>query len=216
MRVSAISAWVACEAMALATPSPEGRHNVAAWVGTLAHARLLGQPEPEPPARLRFDNLTLTAHHADVQAAAIAAEGGRALRAAGWEPMRAEVELTSEDATGHFDMEAWNGTEGRRAIIDLKTGLSIGAGWVQVGGYLALAGATPQDAPAGGILHVRRLAFDKEMKAILEIRPGGGLVRAWEVALARQRAVLGGALPTRSPGQHCARCPDSGCPVRLA
>ena len=39
MRVSDIANWAACEAMALHSPPRQaGRTNVAAWVGTMAHA----------------------------------------------------------------------------------------------------------------------------------------------------------------------------------
>ena len=56
MRVSDIANWAACEAMALHSPPRQaGRTNVAAWVGTMAHAILAGQPVPptERPHCLR-------------------------------------------------------------------------------------------------------------------------------------------------------------------
>ena len=136
MRVSAISDWTTCEAMALTDPRPEARVHVAAWVGTLAHAYTLGTPDPEPPARLRFDALTKTAHQANIQASAIARESLRILDVEGWSIMEAEREVTGNGdyrAPGHHGMA--KGTK-RSAIIDLKTGRHIGAGWLQVGGYL--------------------------------------------------------------------------------
>ena len=53
MRVSDIGNWAACEVMALQSPPRvAGRTNVAAWVGTLAHGLLSGEPTDASPARL--------------------------------------------------------------------------------------------------------------------------------------------------------------------
>ena len=216
MRVSAIADWTTCEAKALHDPRPEARASAAAWVGTLAHAKMLGQPDPNVPARLRFDPLTLTAHQAQVQARAIAREALRLLEDRGWEIMEVEREVKSEDTIGHLDILAWHGEEKRIAIIDLKTGRDIGAGWLQVGGYIQLAGDEGWPSPTvdiGGILHVPRVAVSKEPKATLDVREEAGLVAAWAAAKSRIDAVLAGATALRSPGQHCGRCTAS-CPVR--
>ena len=53
MRVSDISSWAACEVMALQSPRhPPGRANVAAWVGTLAHAYLWAESDRLTTERL--------------------------------------------------------------------------------------------------------------------------------------------------------------------
>ena len=73
MRVSDIANWAACEAMALHSPPRQaGRTNVAAWVGTMAHAILAGQPVPPTEGRIAYDQLTPTQHVAMIQAGSIA------------------------------------------------------------------------------------------------------------------------------------------------
>ena len=211
MRVSAIADWTTCEAMALSDPRPEARVHVAAWVGTMAHAILLGTTLEPRPSRLRFDATTPTAHAADVQALAIAQEASRCLVGQGWSIMEREREVSGNGDIGHLDILGWHKETKRTAIIDLKTGQGIGAGWLQVGGYLTLDGTF---IVSGGILHVPRVAVSKEPKATLEIRHGGDLTGAWITAKDRIDAVLAGAPALRSPGQHCTRC-ATDCPVRI-
>ena len=216
MRVSAIADWTTCEAMALSDPRPEARVHVAAWVGTLAHSILLMRTFLEQPQRLRFDTVTPTAHAATVQARAIAKEGNRLLTAKGWSIMESEREVAGNGDTGHLDILAWHGETQRSAIIDLKTGRGIGAGWLQVGGYIQLLSDESGVWPAvqcGGILHVPRVAVSKEVRATLEVRDSVGLTQAWLVAKSRIDAVLDGATALRSPGPHCGRC-SANCPVR--
>ena len=217
MRISAISDWTTCEAMALTDPRPEARVHVAAWVGTLAHALLGGVDEPKEPGRLRFDAITPTAHAARIQAKGISAVASRCLEREGWSIMEAEREMRTGDTTGHLDILAWHGETKRTAIIDLKTGQGAGAGWLQVGGYIQLLGDESGVWPAvecGGILHAPRTPVRKELIATLEIRDATGLEEAWEVARERIGAVLAGATALRSPGLHCGRCTAS-CPVRI-
>ena len=220
MRVSAIADWTTCEAMALSDPRPEARVHVAAWVGTLAHAYTLGQVgllDPETPARLRFDSLTIKAHQAKVQARAIAMEALRVLDREGWSIMEAERAVERNGDTGHLDILAWHGAMKRTAIIDLKTGRGIGAGWLQVGGYIQMLGDEAGRWPAvesGGILHVPRVTVNKEPKATLEVRDSADLTRVWRTAKSRIDTVLAGATALRSPGQHCGRC-AANCPVRI-
>ena len=233
MRISAISDWTACEAMALTDPRPEARVHVAAWVGTLAHALLTGSDWPEGPTRVRFDATTPTEHAVKVQAESLAASARRCLEIEGWAVMETEREVTGNGDTGHLDILAWHGETERSAIIDLKTGQRIGAGWLQVGGYLALLrgdrafglpsqyrtdlanGASDLlDGMCGGILHVPRVAVSKEPKATLELRDGRSLTAAWATAKSRIDTVLAGATALRSPGQHCGRC-SANCPVRI-
>ena len=84
MRVSAIADWITCEAMALSDPRPEARVHVAAFVGTWAHAILLGGAVIEP-ARVRYDAITPGFRCCgNVQAHAIAVEARRCLEQEGW------------------------------------------------------------------------------------------------------------------------------------
>ena len=217
MRVSAIADWTTCEAMALSDPRPEARVHVAAWVGTLAHALLSGADRPKTLVRIRYDPITPTPHAVTVQAQTIAYEARRCLGVEGWTIMEGEREVEHNGDTGHIDIMAWHGETHRTAIIDLKTGRDIGAGWLQVGGYIQLLGDEAGVWPAvdvGGILHVPRVAASKEVKATLEVRPGADLAQAWSAAKDRIAAVHFGATALRSPGQHCNLCSVS-CPVRI-
>ena len=217
MRVSAIADWTTCEAMALSDPRPEARVHVAAWVGTLAHAILLDTAPESWHPRLRFDATTKTAHEADVQALALAREAKRCLDRKGWTIMEAEREVKGNGDAGHLDILAWHGEAHRSAIIDLKTGRGIGAGWLQVGGYIQMLGEEAGRWPpveSGGILHVPRVAVSKEPKATLEVRDSADLARVWRTAKSRIDLVLRGAPALRSPGQHCGRC-TANCPVRI-
>ena len=209
MRISDIAAWADCEAMAIARPPREARVGVAAWVGTLAHGLLLGVI-PAPPDRLRYDATTTAWEQASMQASAIAAEAWRVLDAKGWKIMEAERAVGGADYTGHIDILAWHGATQRTALIDLKTGHNVGAGWLQVGGYLAAEGSS---IDWGGILHVRRVVVSREPSGTLELRPAPALATAWGIAKERIDAVTGGAAPLRTPGYHCRNCP-ANCAVR--
>ena len=213
MRVSDIANWSACEAMALhSPPRAPGRTNVAAWVGTMAHALIAEELIPDQEyARIAYDQLTPTEHVAQVQAQSIAKCARRLLVDQGWGILGQEEALgRPPELTGHLDLRAWHSDHGE-AIIDLKTGGQIGAAWLQVGGYLLLS---PSFAHYGGVLHVARNRIDRDVKGALELRPSEPLMRAWQHSMRRINDVLAGALPTRSPGLHCARC-AADCPVRV-
>ena len=212
MRVSDIAAWASCETYALQSPPrPAGRANVAAWVGTMAHGILSGM-NPECPERLAFDALTPTAQHSVIQATHIAKKARELLAAQGWGVLEAEQEVRRDELTGHLDIRAYHSQHGE-AIIDLKTGQGVGAAWLQVGGYISLAGSPM--VPCGGVLHVPRVAIHKDVKGTLEIRDSDGLDLAWWASLKRIEEVQGGSSPTYSPGIHCGRCGIQDCPVRI-
>ena len=211
IRVSSIGEWMTCEAMALESPKREGTINAATYVGMLAHARLTGM-YVEEPNRVTWDTSTPSGFHANVQADAIFIAADKSMRADGWDwqDYPTEFKVTREHDVGHLDMIATQVRDGVRAIIDLKTG-RIGAGWLQVGGYLYLA-----DDPSiqyGGILHVPRVPIGRDPVATLELRPAPALIAAWQVARQRVTDIQLGAPATRSPGVHCRRC-LARCPVR--
>ena len=142
LRVSDISNWSACEAYAFhAPPRPVGRANVAAYVGSLAHAMVADEPLPEPDGRIAYDATTPTERAAQIQATSIARVARKLLVDRGWGILAREQELRSADLTGHLDLRAWHSDHGE-AIIDLKTG-QIGTAWLQVGGYINLGSAMP-------------------------------------------------------------------------
>ena len=141
MRVSDIANWASCEAYAFhAPPRPVGRANVAAYVGSLAHAMVADEALPEPDGRIAYDATTPTERAAQIQATSIAKVARKLLVDRGWGILSREQELRSDDLTGHLDIRAWHSDHGE-AIIDLKTG-QIGTAWLQVGGYVARLIAT--------------------------------------------------------------------------
>ena len=212
MRISDIGNWATCEAMALESPPrTAGRTNVAAHVGTLAHAKLAGIT-PALPDRLAFDTLTPSMHHANVQSDAIAEYALDLMQERGWTPIAHEEELRRDELVGHLDIRAWHSDHGE-AIIDLKTGQGVGAAWLQVGGYLTLD--TPPVKPWGGVLHVPRVRIDKDVKGTLEFRRATGLLATWQCSMTRIQQVMDGSRPTYSPGIHCTRCGVTDCPVRV-
>ena len=218
MRVSDIANWSNCEAMALHSPPRQaGRTNVAAWVGTMAHAILSGQPVPPTEGRIAYDQLTPTQHVAMIQAGSIARHARTLLVDKGWGILGQEEALgRPPELTGHLDLRAWHSDHGE-AIIDLKTGEQIGAAWLQVGGYLRLYQQhyiSERWSGYGGVLHVPRTRIDRDVKGTLELRLHHPLAEAWDANMARIQEVMAGALPTRSPGLHCARC-AADCPVRV-
>ena len=196
MRVSDISNWAACEAMALQSPPrPAGRTNVAAWVGTLAHAELAGIMVEERPERFAYDALTASDNQAIIQAHAIATCARELLVAQGWGVIGREEEVRRDELVGHLDIRAWHSKHGE-AIIDLKTGQGVGAAWLQVGGYLSLS---DNGERWGGVLHVPRVAVHKDAKGTLAIRDGDHLCTAWCRSIGRISAIERGAPPTYSP-----------------
>ena len=212
MRISDISNWTTCEAMALESPPrTAGRTNVAAFVGTWAHAILSNGAAIEPD-RVSYDALTPMFYHANVQAHVIANKARELMAAQGWTPIAHEEELRRDELVGHLDIRAWHSDHGE-AIIDLKTGQGVGAAWLQVGGYLTLD--TPPVKPWGGVLHVPRVAIMKDVKGTLEFRRATGLLATWQCSMTRIQQVMDGSRPTYSPGIHCTRCGVADCPVRV-
>lgn len=231
MRISDISDWAICEAKALANPRPQpARTNVAAWVGTLAHARLLRRfdhkiAEPSPPDVLHFDTGTGSWGEADFQASAVADKAAQILAEEGITVIEVEEAAASDDIEGHLDIRGWDGGARREVVIDLKTGYDVGAAWLQVGGYIWLATGLP-GLPSfaaiaelkmdGGVLHVPRSKGYAELRGTLELRSGIGLVEAWVAFQARISDIQNGAVALHSPGIQCKRCHVRNCPVGIA
>ena len=221
IRVSSIAEWLTCEAMALESPKREGRLNAATYVGTLAHAELTGM-KAEKPGGVLWDSTTPAVFQAHAQAEAIAKAAQQCLDQAGWRVLEQEIEVGGDSDIGHLDLLVRH-ADGKRAIIDLKTG-RVGAGWLQVGGYLYLstydeavkagrAGRDIRGVDYGGILQVQRVKLALDPMARLELRPAEDLIAAWINARRRVEDVMKGAIATRSPGFHCNRC-RALCAVR--
>ena len=229
MRVSDVSKWAECEAYAVGDRSTLSSQTAAAVVGTLAHARLAGGLNGTPDSRrIAWDSVTKTWTQALAQATAIEEAALRELKMGGWTIIEQEEEVEGEDYTGHLDLRCWNEKAGE-AIIDLKTGWTVGTAWLQVGGYIAavqmedvemaIHNEPPYRAlpiPWGGVLHVPRVPVGKDAKAVLTIRSSAGLVDAWKVLYARSmKRVIDGGVAVRTPGVHCGRCSLKACAVRI-
>ena len=215
MRISSISDWSLCEAMALhAPPRQAGRTNVAAFVGTTAHAFMVSPVlKIDTPERIAWDALTPSMHHAKTQAVAIAEYASKLLTDSGWGVLEREEELRRDELIGHLDIRAYHHDYGE-AIIDLKTGAQVGAAWLQCGGYIHLSNDVT--TPMGGVLHVPRVAISKDVKGSLEFRDGLALEMAWVRNHSRIAEIIeDNEGPTYSPGYHCGRCHLADCAVRV-
>ena len=214
MRISSINQWSQCEAKALRAPTTPYRQSAAALVGTAAHAALAGLPSPELPRRVSWDQTTPSAFHLWKQAQAIADTGGEALDRDGWFVDEYEEFVFDDENTGTRRHHCKALQIMAQAIIDLKTGRSVGGGWLQVGGYALLASLAGHDIKTVGILHVPRVKLGVEPKAALTLRPVKGVAQAYEAQLLRVKAIVEqGAAATYSPGDHCGWC-RVDCAVR--
>ena len=93
--------------MALHSPPRQaGRTNVAAWVGTMAHALIAEEPIPDQEyGRIAYDQLTPTEHVAQVQAQSIARHARKLLVDKGWGILGQEEALgRPPELTGHLDL----------------------------------------------------------------------------------------------------------------
>ena len=183
MRVSDISNWAACEAMALQSPPrPAGRTNVAAWVGTLAHAELAGIMVEERPERFAYDALTASDDQAIIQAHAIAtvrprtagsARLGRHLETGG----RGAARRTG-GAPGHPRM-ALGPRRGHHRPQDrpeCRRGVVAGG---RVFAIVPIQRPVSNPDTWGGVLHVPRQGHHKDVKGSLECREAVPLMQAW-------------------------------------
>ena len=208
MRISDAVTYATCEWMAADVPLRQSKTNIAAYVGSYAHAIVAAQPEPPLPESLSFDATSPTLYQAQTQGRAIAKVALDALRGEGWEIIEQEREAKRSEFVGHLDLICWKEKRGE-AVIDLKTGRTD-TGWLQVGGYIDLLGR----GVWGGILNVQRRPLKVEPRGHLELRPARDLVIAWRIQRDRIREIVDGARPTRSPGPQCGRCRVSDCAVR--
>ena len=213
IRVSDVSAWAACEQYGLEAKTEPSKLAAATMVGSYAHSLVTGH-ELDWPERITYDRLTPTMRVLGAQARALAEAAKRELETSGWVVLDTEQRVGVHGLSGHYDLRAAH-VQGGSAIIDFKTGVQVGAGWLQVGGYLDLYAESTGRLPAfGAILHVPRVAISKDPVARLDCRPAFEVATAWRVWKHRIAEVLDGGLATRSPGLHCRQCPDVDCPVR--
>ena len=222
MNISEISQWVQCEAMGLASqPQRGGRYRASAYVGHLAHHRLVeGLPLSEIDTATKvvaWDAVTRNNTEALVQAEAIAQAGEAKLAQFGWEITDRERAVDGTEHRGRADLIAWHTRARVSSLIDVKTGRGLYAGWLQVGGYLdeiEREGKELDGIDFGAILHIPRVPPNRDPVANLELRHAEPLARAWRAWVARVEAIGRGADAMRSPGDHCRACRARNCPVR--
>lgn len=214
MRVSDVHQWAQCEQRALQAPRSEAsRINVAAWVGTAAHA-ILNSQSVEEPSRLAFDRITPDFRIAARQARMIAERAWHELTTQEWILVNQERAVRGDSVEGHLDILAYHREHGH-AVIDLKTGQTA-SGWLQVGGYIDLLPVDERERIRwGGILSATRVPLVKEIPVKLELRPATRLIIAWRDVKRRVDAILDGERATTTPGLHCGSCPLD-CAVRAS
>ena len=143
------------------------------------------------------------------------------LKDKGWAIVDQEESVSADNFTGRLDLRCWHKDQGD-AIIELKTGQSVGAAWLQLGGYIAaLIGRCPSrtrlPSNQGGVLHVPRQSVNRDVTGTLEMRNAGLLIDAWKRIQGRVIEVMHGRNPLLTPGLHCMRCSlKQSCPVRAS
>ena len=215
IRVSSVARWAACERYALESINEMDEPSIAAssWVGTLAHGKLAKQKVDHPPA-VRWDATTPSYLEAEAQSSLIAEVASERLRHRRWSILDAETELANADWLGHADLIVESDTTGELGIVDLKTGV-VGAGWLQVGGYLSLCEEMLMKPSFGAILHAPRARVGKDVVASLEARNGARLRHSFLRLERRIKQVLIDLdYPTETPGTQCRFCLVNSCPVR--
>ena len=220
MNISEIQSWTKCEAMALHSKRPPaGRYPASAYVGTLAHHFLVFGSGAKFEASdfrqvIAWDSLTRDVHDAELQGRTIAEAGRRKLAEYNWTVTESEASVAGESHRGRIDLIVWSLNHQKSALLDLKTGVGVGAAWLQVGGYLELY---PELVDYGAILHVPRVRVERVPSAWLELRHASGLIDAWRAWTDRVDDIARVRVhPSRSPGDHCgSRCSLTECPVRV-
>lgn len=230
---------------------PELVIGAGAWVGTLAHYHLTstlveraGGRRPRPPSapeRIAFDSISPSSTVCQLQArlihGAVMAQLMQYIafvdRTETETGLEVHYDVGSERSdvvgaslTGHYDliasMQLPNGVR-RRVLIDLKTGRSVGQGWLQVGGYLQLLADSPrlevdvrkQVPEWGGIIHCPRKRENQTLNCTIEVRPADELRRAFQSAWQRVQSVVNtGESAVARPGGHCRYCEVDECAVR--
>ena len=129
-------------------------------MGTLAHAELAGVMVDERPARLAYDTLTKSDHHAIIQAHHIATCARELMTAQGWGVLATEEEVRRDELVGHLDIRAWH-SRARRGDHRPEDGAGRRRGVVaggRVSRSLGLGGGIHLGAAC---LHVPRVRFTR-------------------------------------------------------
>ena len=212
MRPSEMGRLAQCEALWLAHAPKPGPMSAAAYVGKLAHSALTGTEQPIPD-RVAWDDITRTQNDAACQAEDLLWRATELIRDADSVIILTEtdthVQVGDLPVAGRYDLLL--GTPNGKAVVDFKTGRTIGGAWLQVGGYLLDSDLAAYD---GGVLHIPRSRHAIGRTGSLTFRQGRGLRLAAQALAERGSNIVGGAAATRTPGRHCAGCPLTDCAVR--
>ena len=213
MRPSEMGTLAQCEALWLANAPEPGPMSAAAYVGLIAHAILLKADTPAPSS-VAWDDITRNRREAFIQGNDLADRARALINEADLIIITTETDTNARvgaiDVRGRFDLLLGGG--GRKAVVDLKTGHTIGGAWLQVGGYLLDPDLDTYD---GGVLHVPRSRHEIIRSGSLQIRDGAGLRKAAQTLAERGSNIVNGQEAARTPGRHCARCPLTDCAVRI-
>ena len=99
-------------------------------------------------------------------------------------------------------------------MLDLKTGHTVGTGWIQVGGYIRALSQARIVPNSGAILHVPRRSWRDQYAETIEYRSGGPLVESWNRWHARVNGIRAGGVATETPGYQCKDCTVGACYAR--
>ena len=225
IRVSRVRSFSECHRYAVASQSIpwDGRLHVATWIGNSVHARLLGLKNDPIPDDLKFDKKTTTAERAEESVdkilAAITQWEDRYKPTIKTREWGVEQIVGSTKITGTIDMLC--SIEDRTVIVDLKTGQSAPAVWIQTSLYAWLAehhekGKHGVQVDTVAFLHVPRVGPRTEQRWSYEERSYADFsddVRQWLYTLDSLCQADYCELAA-SPGLHCQRCPVQDCAVR--
>lgn len=220
--------WTTCEASALwelmSTVSFEPKEpHVATWIGSAVHAAVAGEPIPEPPDMMVYDEVTPTRKIAEHQVEKMRKAVVQTIYNYGWTVLRSEAELKPVSdpgwlpqlrITGRMDILAAD-RKGRHILADIKTRREYRATWLQTGGYVICvrdAGVRVDEvaaihAPRSKFLNPQNVGIvtnDATDCAEMAMR---AMNRISELIEEQERAVA-------APGNRCRWCEHPRCPVR--
>ena len=163
-----------------------------------------------PRSQVAFDSITPRPSTAISQAQDMAVKAQELLDRYGFTIFQNEVLVEEGVHRGRIDLLVTD-QKNRAGVLDFKTGRTIGAGWLQLAGYLDAWDGVPLSF--AGIVHVPRSKL--EPSGTITFRDPAELVKAWKNTIKRVVEVVAHAEPTYSPGAHCSRCPLKECAVRM-
>ena len=240
IRPSKVAAWLGCERqgvyegarIGITLRRRERQQHVATWIGKCVHARLAGDPDPEPDGLLVYDGVTPTQHRAEAQIGYMTSALRSKLSTLGWTPLAKEVQV-GPARWDHWPHNTFlEGTsdllcidaEGKGVLVDVKTSKEIVKAWLQLGCY-ALAYEHQELEIEGAPRFIDRVAVAHcpRPRTVLEVpvaeiytQTAGDMIADSWIALNRiiENIKHPEAAPA-APGPHCRYCNHPDCRVRV-